>query len=398
MYKIFVNYRQTESSWTAGYIAEKIRSALGNDLVFIDERAIDAGDDISTEIDDALDSVSVLLVVIEKNWLGVQDKNYRRRIDHADDWVRYEIRSCLQRDDCKVIPVIFDDSELPNDHQLPTDLAKLSRCKSFCIHSKNKDLYIANLIDSISETIGLPKAQNRTNIIRMPIEQERHRVICESLSLNGRLDLSRINSPYDDDYDPERWGEDKANILVRFPEISEVLRAKNKIQIPAVALCIDSKYSFKLEDLLGDELFSKFMKFRPASLFDRDKEIILKQLSPLFENGLVAGVTLPVSLFASKNNNRKRRNTHSALVNSLMLPLLEYHKKLDFTVNRIKVSPVGDLKKSSKFLELISSETSAEVKTLNNEELRRLIGLLSWCLGAAINNGKGKWFDIIKNG
>jgi len=123
---IFVNYRRTDAGWPADHLATELKRAFGDDRVFLDVRDIDAGDNFTDELEEQLAQTTVLLVLIGKHWLYAQDKYGRRRLDKEDDWVRKEIRIGLQRQPCKVIPVLIDDAELPDDADaLPDDIAGL---------------------------------------------------------------------------------------------------------------------------------------------------------------------------------------------------------------------------------------------------------------------------------
>ncbi|MBX3306971.1 MAG: toll/interleukin-1 receptor domain-containing protein [Nitrospira sp.] len=123
---IFVSYRRSDTDWAAVGLGERLTMAFGEDRVFIDVRNIDAGDHFPTELDDALRTAGVLLVVIGKKWINVADEFGKRRLDQPSDWVHKEISSALTKIDCKVIPVLIDDAELPPSHALPTPLSRLS--------------------------------------------------------------------------------------------------------------------------------------------------------------------------------------------------------------------------------------------------------------------------------
>ena len=78
---IFVNYRRSDSGWPADRLTDKLKSTFGEALVFLDTRDIAAGNDFSSEIEDHLQRASVLIVLIGKDWLRVQDRFGRRRLE-----------------------------------------------------------------------------------------------------------------------------------------------------------------------------------------------------------------------------------------------------------------------------------------------------------------------------
>lgn len=121
---IFINYRRTDTGWPADYLASELKRTFGEDRIFLDVREFDAGDEFAAVLEDKLNRATILLVLIGKGWLGVQGKYGRRRLDQKSDWVRKEIRTGLQRQHCRVIPVLIDDAELPDEREaLPEDIA-----------------------------------------------------------------------------------------------------------------------------------------------------------------------------------------------------------------------------------------------------------------------------------
>jgi len=137
---IFINYRRTESAWPADRLATGLQRVFGEDRVFLDARGIAAGDEFPSVIEENLRRATVLIVLISKGWLHVHDEYGRRRLDLDDDWVRREIRTGLERQDCRVIPVLIDDAELPDDKAvLPVDIADLVRRQWIPIRQAHSD-------------------------------------------------------------------------------------------------------------------------------------------------------------------------------------------------------------------------------------------------------------------
>ena len=99
---------------------------FGTDRVFLDVGDIEAGDDFSAVIEERLRLAAVFIVLIGRDWLRVQDRFGRRRIDGDKDWVRHEIREALAKVGCTIIPLLLDDTELPDEEEaLPKDIARL---------------------------------------------------------------------------------------------------------------------------------------------------------------------------------------------------------------------------------------------------------------------------------
>ena len=149
---IFINYRRTDAGWPADHLATELKRAFGDDRVFLDVRNIDAGGNFTDEIEEQVRQATVLLVLIGKDWLFAHDKYGRRRADKQDDWVRKEIRIGLQRQPCKVIPVLIDDAELPGDADaLPNDIAELLHRQLMQIRQANSIRDIEALRDEIEK-------------------------------------------------------------------------------------------------------------------------------------------------------------------------------------------------------------------------------------------------------
>ena len=158
---IFVNYRRTDAGWPAEYLTEKIELYFGRDSVFLDVRSIEAGDDFSADIEANLQRTKALVVLIGPRWLFLQDKYGRRKIDNEEDWVRREIREGIENKNCTVVPVLLDDTQLPNDEEaLPKDIAKLLKLQSISIRQSKSDADIESLI-KIIEKKGFKRQSNK---------------------------------------------------------------------------------------------------------------------------------------------------------------------------------------------------------------------------------------------
>lgn len=137
---IFINYRRVDAGWPADLLASTLKRTFGENRVFLDVRGIDAGDEFAAVLEENLRRAAVLVVLIGSGWLHVQDKYGRRRLDKEADWVRNEIRAGLQRQSCRVIPVLIDDAELPDEEEaLPEDIAALLERNRIRIRQTNSE-------------------------------------------------------------------------------------------------------------------------------------------------------------------------------------------------------------------------------------------------------------------
>ncbi|MEJ7811366.1 MAG: toll/interleukin-1 receptor domain-containing protein [Gemmatimonadaceae bacterium] len=143
---IFINYRRTDAGWPADLLASRLKAMFGEPRVFLDVRGFDAGDDFAAVLEERLRRATVLIVLIGEHWLHAQDRFGRRRLDQPHDWVRREIRTALENRHCRVIPVLLDDAELPDEKEaLPDDISVLLSRQRIRVRQTNSDDDIAAL-------------------------------------------------------------------------------------------------------------------------------------------------------------------------------------------------------------------------------------------------------------
>ncbi len=121
---LFINYRRDDSSPIARGLRDNLIEAFG-EAVFMDVDEIRVGDTWPQTLDNALNSATVLLVVIGPTWLRVADAYGRRRLDLPDDWVRTEIERSLAKG-VPVIPVLVSRATMPPRDALPEAIGSLA--------------------------------------------------------------------------------------------------------------------------------------------------------------------------------------------------------------------------------------------------------------------------------
>ncbi|HEY2296002.1 MAG TPA: TIR domain-containing protein [Thermoanaerobaculia bacterium] len=122
---IFINYRREDSAGHSGRLFDALSSHFSGRL-FMDVDTLEPGVDFVEAIEQAVGSCEVLLVVIGREWLTIEDKTGRRRLDDPGDFVRLEVESALARR-IRVIPVLVQDAPMPGAEELPASLARLAR-------------------------------------------------------------------------------------------------------------------------------------------------------------------------------------------------------------------------------------------------------------------------------
>ncbi len=125
MRAIFLSYRRDDSEGEAGRLFDDLVEQFGEDSVFMDVAAIEAGRDFRKAIDESVATCGVLLAIIGKEWIDVKNEAGQRRLDDPSDFVRLETASALTRD-IPVIPVLVRGAIMPRADQLPEDLKELA--------------------------------------------------------------------------------------------------------------------------------------------------------------------------------------------------------------------------------------------------------------------------------
>ncbi len=122
---IFVSYRRSDSQGEAGRLFDDLVNHFGEDTVFMDVAAIEAGRDFRKAIEEGVTKCGVLLVVIGVEWLDAKDERGARRLNDPSDFVRIETASALKRD-IPVIPVLVRGAKMPSAEKLPDELKELA--------------------------------------------------------------------------------------------------------------------------------------------------------------------------------------------------------------------------------------------------------------------------------
>lgn len=151
-YGVFVNYRREDTGPYARLLQFKLVERFPNVPLFMDLDSIEAGVDFAEAIKSGVEACVVLVALIGAKWLTVTDEDGRRRLDDPDDYVRYEVRTALER--CvRVIPVLVDGARAPKQQQLPEDLQKLARLNALEMSYARLDYDATRLMDAIQRVL-----------------------------------------------------------------------------------------------------------------------------------------------------------------------------------------------------------------------------------------------------
>lgn len=122
---IFVSYRRDDSADVTGRIYDRLSSRFGSAQVFKDVDSIPLGRDFREVVDDAVAKASVVVVVVGKDWLGVDASSGEPRIHDATDFVRAEVSTALAQGK-PVIPVFVAGANMPQGSDLPDDMQDIT--------------------------------------------------------------------------------------------------------------------------------------------------------------------------------------------------------------------------------------------------------------------------------
>jgi hypothetical protein len=94
--KVFISYRRDDSSGNAGRLHDRLQREFGHDLLFMDVDGIPLGANFVKVLGEEVAKCDALLAMIGPGWLDARDENGKRRLESPDDFVRIEIRDCIE--------------------------------------------------------------------------------------------------------------------------------------------------------------------------------------------------------------------------------------------------------------------------------------------------------------
>lgn len=106
--------------------------------------------DFVEQIQNAVQSCDVLIAVIGKNWVNMQDEEGHRRLDNPNDFVRVEIQEALERN-IPVVPLLVGGAGMPKARDLPDPIAKLTRRHAMKMSDERFRADATRLIEQIQE-------------------------------------------------------------------------------------------------------------------------------------------------------------------------------------------------------------------------------------------------------
>lgn len=148
MPNIFISYRREDAPASTRLVYERLTAWFGNGNVFMDVAQIALGDNWKNVLSKRVARCDSVLAVIGPRWLSVTDGDGRRRLDNADDLVRWEIREALRLGK-RVIPVLVDGAPPLQTSLLPPDLAALADLQAQPMTHATFDKDVQTLIEAL---------------------------------------------------------------------------------------------------------------------------------------------------------------------------------------------------------------------------------------------------------
>lgn len=150
--RVFISYRQRETSDLTRALQVELVRALGDEHVFFDRDSMAAGRSLDAAIPDAVRSADVVLAVVGHHWLNEFES--RRQI--RDD-VRVELGEAIIRRKM-VVPVVLEDAPWPPIGKWPAELSSMSRLLPQRLRNSDWSHDVRSLFDAIGVPKGDPSA------------------------------------------------------------------------------------------------------------------------------------------------------------------------------------------------------------------------------------------------
>jgi len=163
--KLFISYRRLDEGYS-GRLWDRLRQWFADDILFYDQAALRSGERFPAQIEQAVRSARVMLVVIGPEWTSDKQLNRLRENEGRVDFVRREVSLALSRQRTEmdggpvIIPILMGGALMPDARLLPADVAELTLCTAHMFTTGNDADWQAQfdrLLGRLSEVAGLPE-------------------------------------------------------------------------------------------------------------------------------------------------------------------------------------------------------------------------------------------------
>jgi len=136
--QVFISYRRSDSEGVALVLRERLSGLIEppearSIAVFLDKLSIEPGHNFEFDIELAVSSCRVVVVLIGKKWFQVLQK---RLASSEKDYVRFEIRIAGEKGK-RVVPVLINGAKMPSESDLPSDIRYLALLNAITVPAKH---------------------------------------------------------------------------------------------------------------------------------------------------------------------------------------------------------------------------------------------------------------------
>ena len=156
MDEIFISYRADDTKAWAIHLHEALVDRFGAQHIYFDKENLLTGN-WRVQLAERLQACKVFVLLIGRGWVQAVDAHGQPRLQQKEDVHRLEVATVLARSDVLVIPLLFDDVQLPLAGSLPSDLQALCDHQARRVHDlkAHRDLVINALAIDIAKASGL---------------------------------------------------------------------------------------------------------------------------------------------------------------------------------------------------------------------------------------------------
>ena len=145
---IFINYRRSDTGWTARSVSECLAEEFTSERLFIDVD-LSGGVDFVDALEKQLAECDVMVSLIGPSWMNARDEAGTWRIDEPRDWERIELETALRRG-IRVVPVLVDGAAMPHEGELPETLKLFARRQAIRITHENFKAQVQSLFKAVN--------------------------------------------------------------------------------------------------------------------------------------------------------------------------------------------------------------------------------------------------------
>ena len=154
-FDIFINYRNADARFGAAATYELLAGRFERSRIFLDNQSMGPGSIYPKQINAALESTRILVVLIGPAWLAGTD-GAQPPIHRETDWVRREIRRAIERV-IPIVPVLLDGATLPDPELLPADIRSLAHRQTTSVRHRTLGVDVRRLADHLADLVrGAP--------------------------------------------------------------------------------------------------------------------------------------------------------------------------------------------------------------------------------------------------